>query len=182
MPYTALEVKEAIFQVGATKSLGLGGMPTHFFTKYWDLDGNDVIVAILIFLNNGDFLVDINKTFVVLIPKMPNAQNMKQYRPIFLCNVFYKIISKVLANRLKVILPLIILESRSAFIQNKYITDNILIAYELIHPLKSKRSRNKGYMAMKLDMSKAYERVEWSFLEAMMRKMKLKKGWISRII
>ena len=79
-----------------------------FFQKYWNLVGNEVTHAILNFLNKGDFIDGINETFIALIPKLPNAQNMRQFKPISLCNVFYKIISKVLANRLKVILPSII--------------------------------------------------------------------------
>ena len=92
-----------------------------------------------------------------------------------------KIISKVLANQLKIVLPSILSDSRSTFIQNRHISNNVLIAYELVHALKSRRSGREGYLAMKLDMSKAYNRIEWAFLEVMMRKIRLREGWINRI-
>ena len=75
----------------------------------------------------------------------------------------YRLISKVLANRLKVILPDIISESQSAFQSKKAISDNILVAFETLHHMKTKKSRKIGSMALKLDISKAFDRVEWTF-------------------
>ena len=108
MTFTSLEVKDAIFQINATKSSSLDGMSPYFFEKYWSFLGSDVTRAIPNFLNNGDFIDGINEIFVVLISKIPNAQNMKHFRPISLCNVLYKIISKVVANRLNIVVPSII--------------------------------------------------------------------------
>ena len=80
-------------------------MPTLFFQKYWEIVGGDIIDVVINFLNNENFIDDINQTFIILIPKVQNPKNMMQFRSLSLCNVIYKIISKFLANKLKVILP-----------------------------------------------------------------------------
>lgn len=94
----------------------------------------------------------------------------------------YKIAFKVLSNRLKSILPEIISPNQSAFVPGQMITDNILIAYELTHHLQNKRRVNDGYVALKLDMSKAYDRVELSFLEKMMLKLGFSSAWVELIM
>jgi hypothetical protein len=82
-----------------------------------------------------------------------------EFRPIILCNVIYKIISKIIANRLKIILPDIISGSQSTFISGRFITDNIILAYETMHTMQTRMWSKTGYMGIKLDMSKAYDRV-----------------------
>jgi hypothetical protein len=96
--------------------------------------------------------------------------------------VVYKLISKVLANRLKVILPHIIAPNESAFVPGQLITDNILLAYECTHFMQNKRPGAQGFVAIKLDMSKAYDWVEWHFLEDMMRKMGFHEEWFKMIM
>jgi hypothetical protein len=95
--------------------------------------------------------------------------------------VSYKIIAKVLANRLKIILPHVISANQSAFIPGRLITDNIVAAYETLHSMQTRMRSKVGYMGIKLDMSKAYDRVEWSFLEAVMHKMDFPDVWIRLI-
>ena len=107
---------------------------------------------------------------------------MSEFRPISLCNVIYKIISKVLANCLKPILNDIISESQSAFIVDRLITDNVLIAFESLHHMKTNCTRRTGFMAFKLDMSKAYDRVEWCFLEKILLKMGFQESWVAMIM
>jgi hypothetical protein len=133
-------------------------------------------------LNGSDIPPGWNDTWVALIPKVKNPQYMKDLRSISLCNVVYKLVSKVLANRLKTILDGIISPNQSAFVPGRLITDNVLLAYEVNHFMQSKRRGTVGYASVKLDMSKAYDRVEWVFLEKMMRKMGFHDKWIQLLM
>ena len=125
--------------------------------------GNDISTAVLAFLNGGEMTDVVNSTILVLILKVRNPQDFTQFRPISLCNVLYKICSKVIANRLRLILNEIVSEEQSAFVPGRLITNNVLVAYECIHYLKRKKGKS-GACAVKLDMAKAYDRVEWAYL------------------
>ena len=178
--------KEEIFQVihsmHLTKALGLDGMPVIFYQKYWDIIGDDVSKKILTILNSNAPMADLNKTNIALIPKIKNPTKMSDFRPISLCNVSYKIISKILAKRLKPILSTIISENQSAFVPGRLITDNVLVTFEIMHYLKKRKRGKDNYMEVKLDVSKVYDRVEWSFLEKMMKKMGFDDKWINLIM
>jgi hypothetical protein len=149
-----------------------------FYKKFWDVCGAQITQEVLQALNSGVIPEGWNDTTVVLIPKVDDPESITQYRPISLCNVIYKINSKMLAHRLKVILPEVISPMQSVFVPGRLITDNVLVAYECVHSIKNKRSGSNGLCAVKLDMHKAYDRVEWIFLENMMRKMGFAKRWI----
>lgn len=137
--------------------------------------------VVLNFLNGGELPEDINLTTIVLIPKCKNPVEMKQFKPISLCNVLYKICSKVLSNQLRSFLDEIISEEQSAFVPGRLITDNVLIAYECTHYLKRKKGKN-GSCVVKLDMAKAYDRVEWEYLEGKICKLGFHEDFISRIM
>ena len=103
--FSSDEVKVVLFQMGPTKAPGPDGMNALFYQKFWHIVGKEVTDAMLDFLHYGNMEPDINYTHIVLIPKVKKLEKMADFRPISLCNVIYKIISKVLANRLKLILP-----------------------------------------------------------------------------
>ncbi|GKV29515.1 hypothetical protein SLEP1_g38441 [Rubroshorea leprosula] len=180
--FTSSEVLIALKQIHSSKAPGPDGMNVSFYKNYWHIIGGDIISAALDFLNNGLMVRDVNLTHIVLIPKVKSPSSMKDFRPISLCNVLYKIISKVLTNRLKSILPHIISNNQSAFVPGRLIYDNIMVAFEAIHHLKNKRIGRRGHMAVKLDLSKAFDRVEWNFLEDTMRAMGFPERWINRVM
>ena len=142
----------------------------------------NITQAILSCLNSSSILKSINHTSITLIPKVKNQERVSEFRPISLCNVIYKVVNKVIANRLKPFLNSIISETQSAFIADKLITDNVLIAFESLHHMKTCCSRKTGFMALKLDMSKAYDRVEWVVLEKILLKMGFQNSWVSLIM
>jgi len=114
--YKEGEVRDALFQMFPTKAPGPDGFLPHFFQRHWELCGKEVTAMVLKLLNGEEEPMGINETLIVLIPKVASVEEIGQFRPISLCNVIYKIASKVLANRLKVFLSEIISEEQSTFV------------------------------------------------------------------
>ena len=120
-----------------------------------------------------------NYAYIVLIPKKNQPEYITEYRPISLGNVVSRIISKVLANQIKQMLPNVISNSQSTFVPNRLIIDNTTIAFELLHRMRNRRKGKKGHMIVKLDISKANDRVEWGFLQRIMLKIGLPDQWVN---
>lgn len=167
--FKAEEVWRALNQMHPTKSPRPNGMSLIFYQKHWDVVffGSCVIFCVL------DALITvlcrgINETYMCLILKVKHPQKITEFRPISLCNMFYKIISKVLASRLKRTLSKVINESQSAFVPGRLITNNDLVTFQTMHCINQRKNGKERIMAIKLDMSKAYDRVESVYLEAMM--------------
>ena len=131
-----------------------------FYQKFWHIIGDDVINAVLDFLNSGNMIPDVNATQIVLIPKIKSPEKTSDFRPFSLCNIIHKTISKVLANRLKQILPQLISSTQSVFVPGCLITNNILVAYEALHAMHGYKKGKKCSLTLKLGVSKAYDRVE----------------------
>jgi hypothetical protein len=134
------------------------------------------------FFEEGIMLEGINDTAIVLIPKNKNPLSLKDYIPISLCNVIYKVVAKCLVNRLRPLLSGIISETQSAFIPGRMIADNAIIAFECIHALQSGSMSNGKFCAYKLDLMKVYDRVDSHFLEETMRKFGFDGKWIGWIM
>lgn len=150
----------ALKQIVPLKSPRLDSFNPGFYQTYWHNVGDKVTYLVLNFWNNGCFDNAINFTYIVFIPKKKNSVYAFDYRPISFCNVIYTFIFKMLANKLKLILPTIIFKNQSAFIPRWLITDNIIVTYEALHMMKTRKKDRKWHMAIKLDISKAYDKVE----------------------
>ena len=175
--FTGDEVVVALKQIHSNKAPGPNGMSAVFFQKHWNIVGNNITDMILNVLNHNIPIPELNKTNISLIPKISNPKRMTDFRPISLCNVVYKLISKILANHLKPLLPHIISENQSAFTSDRLITDNVLVAFELMHYLDHKTAGKEGFLAVKLGMSKAFDKVEWGFISKVMEKMGFCNKW-----
>ena len=156
-PFRADEFKDALLQMHPDKSPGPDGFNPAFFQRFWPIVGTYVVNHCVTWLREQQFPPTLNQTNIVLIPKCSHPTSMQELRPIALCNVEYKIMAKVLANRLKGVLSGIIFDMQSAFVPGCSIYDNILTASEVIHYVKRKTKGKKGNVALKINISKAYD-------------------------
>jgi hypothetical protein len=170
-PFSIDEISDAMFQIGPLKAPGPDGFLARFYQRNWGVLKSEIIQAVLQFFDSGHMPEGINDTSIVLIPKIDDPKELKDFRPIGLCNVLYKIISKCLVNRLRPILGDVISENQSAFVPGHLITDNALLAFECLYYMEHGTTASNPFCAYKLDLSKAYDRVDWVFLEEVMHKM-----------
>jgi hypothetical protein len=176
------EIEVALFQMAPLKAPGPDGLNACFFQYNWPPMREEVCNVILDIFQSGVMPPDLNMTHIALIPTVKKPTSVTEFCPISLCNVLYKLISKVLANRLKLLLPQIIAPAQSAFIPGRLISDNVLAAYETLHTMHTGMRGKKSFMAVKLDMSKAYDIVECGFLEAVMKWVGFSEWWIALIM
>ncbi|CAL1383611.1 unnamed protein product [Linum trigynum] len=173
--------KAVIMDMSGLKAPGKDGFQAIFFHKCWSSIGNDFFLFILSCFLNPSRIQDMNETLLALIPKIERPSNMSQFRPISMCNVSYKVVAKILANKLKPLMPILVQKNQSSFIPNRDITDNIIILQETVHSM-ARRSGKKGLMLLKIDLAKAYDRLEWDFLEDTLKDVRLPNSFISMIM
>ncbi|KAL3849582.1 hypothetical protein ACJIZ3_011464 [Penstemon smallii] len=160
---TPSDIKKVMFSMASNKSPGPDGFPPCFFKSFWHITGTSVIQAVQAFFKNKLFPHALNHTLITLIPKIQKACRVEHFRPISLCNVVYKIISKIIALRLKAHLDKFIAPNQMAFLKGRSIQDNTIISHEIMHYLHKKKGK-KYLMAIKVDLAKAFDRVEWPLL------------------
>lgn len=155
------DIRSTIMDMGHFKSPGPDGMTVVFYKTYWAIVGPTVIQAIHDVFQTRQLPPSFNSTFLALIPKTAHACRVDHFRPISLCNVVFKVITKLIVGRLRGLLETIIHPSQAAFIPHRSIGDNSIINHEVMHYLNGKHGKH-GYMAIKIDLAKAYDRVEWT--------------------
>lgn len=179
---SADEVKAATFSMHPDKAPGMDGLNPAFYQTFWGVMGDDVVKVFQRFMRTGELPYDMNRALVCLIPKVKYPQTMSELRSISLCNVLLRILSKVLTNRLKPCLKTVISENQCAFIEGRLLTDNALIAFEINHYMKRKTQGKNEVAGLKIDISKAYDRLEWHFIENMLKRFGFSEVWIDRIM
>lgn len=162
------------------KAQGIDGFNVLFFKRCWHILGEEVIEAVHQFFTLGELPKEINVALITLIPKCENASTVKEFRHIACCIVLYKIISKVLANRLKGVLDTIISDNQSTFVQGRLIFDNIILSYELVKNYNKKQISPR--CMVKVYIQKAYDSVEWPFLKQMMMELGFPHKYINWIM
>lgn len=156
-PFTKEEIKAAAFSTIPFKSPGPDGFPPMFFQENWDSVGNNICDIMQMFTSTNHLLRESNKTYICLIPKTKNPTTPSQFRPISLCNSSYKIISKTLVNRLKMIIGDLVGNFQNAFVPGRQLADNCLIAHEVLNWVKKQKKGTLYTGIMKVDLSKAYD-------------------------
>jgi hypothetical protein len=181
-PFSAEEISDAMFQIGTLKAPGPDRLPGRFFQRNWLTLKEDVITAVNLFLETGHMPEGVNDTCVVLIPKINHPESVKDFRPISLCNVIYKVVFKCIVNRIRPMLQDIISTSQSAFIPGRMITDNAIIAFECIHAINGNSDARGDFCSYKLDLSKAYDQVDWDFLNKVLMKLGFQSTWVNWVM
>lgn len=162
---TSGEIDDAIRQMGPYKSPGMDGLPPVWFQNFWDLVAPNMYSLCKSVFQDGNRLRPINETLVVLIPKVEQPEKISQFWPISLCNVSYKLFSKVIVNRLKALLVKLISPNQASFVPGRQIRDNIVVAQEIFFHMRRRKGK-KGQMAIKIDLEKAYDRLSWKFIRS----------------
>ena len=165
-PVLAEEIKKILFAMPTDKSPGPDGFTAEFYKSTWDIIGSEFILAVQSFFVKGFLPKGVNSTILALIPKKLETKEMKDYRPISCCNVIYKVISKIIANRLKLVLPKFIAGNQSAFVHERLLIENLLLATELVKDYH--KDSISGRCAIKIDISKAFDSVQWSFIRTVL--------------
>ncbi|GJW11767.1 RNA-directed DNA polymerase, eukaryota [Tanacetum coccineum] len=177
-PVSRDEVRNAVWGCGENKSPGPDGFSFEFFRKFWDTVGSDFYEAVEWFFEHSSFSRGCNSSFIALIPKNQDPKFVNDYRPISLIGSLYKVVTKILANRLSSVIPGLISDVQTAFLPNRQILDGPFIINELLSWCKHKKQQA---MVFKVDFAKAYDSIRWDFLEDVLTAFGFGPKWCSWI-
>ena len=161
------EIKAAFWSLKAFKAPRPDGLHAGFFHRFWLIVGNSVVDVVKKVFTERVVPKYLNRTLITLIPKIQSLETLNNYRPISLCNIVYKIITKIIVARLRLYLDKLVSPLQTAFVPGRKGIDDAIIVQEIIHTLSRKKGK-VGYMAIKIDLEKAYDKLEWSFIRDML--------------
>jgi len=173
--FTEKEIRDAVWQCEGTKSSGSNGFNFNFLKKSWEFKKVEVVEAVGQFYETEGILKGCNASFIALVPKVRDPSSLEQYKPISLVGVMYKIIAKLLADRIKKVFSSIVDESQSALLKDRRILDNVHMANKVVEHL---RRRGRSGLCLKVDFEKAYDLVRWEFLYDILHRMGFHHRWI----
>ncbi|GKB86639.1 auxin efflux carrier [Tanacetum coccineum] len=176
---TDLEIKNVVFDIRDAKAPRPDGFTFAFFKNSWKIIGKDVCSAVRDFFNNGKLLGEVNATLISLVPKVTQPSKISEFRPIVCCNVLYKCISKILTNRIKPGLNKLVNQNQSAFVPGRLNQDNLLLSQELLKGYNCKNGPKR--CALKVDIAKAYDNVNWGFLENILNQFGFHEKMIGKL-
>ncbi|QHO04427.1 LINE-1 retrotransposable element ORF2 protein [Arachis hypogaea] len=145
-------IKEVVFYMGSFKAQGRDRLQAIFYQSQWDQVDLDLCSLVHQIFANPKKVEEVNETLITLIPKTEQVTSLKQMRPISLCNVSYKIITKIIANRLRKVMEKLVTLTQCSFISGRHSTDNIIITQEVIHSMRNKKKSSKDWMGIKIDL------------------------------
>jgi hypothetical protein len=178
-PVTLSEIKNILIHFNLERSPGPDGWSAEFFSYFFDLVGLDLLQMVEDTRTSGKIVGSINSTFIVLIPKESNPLSFSDFRPISLCNLIYKLISKVISNRIKPLLERSLSAEQLGFLRGRRIQDAIGAAHECIHSIKKK---NQKALVLKLDLKQAFDCVDWEFLRLILHLVGFGESFITWIM
>lgn len=173
------EVEDIVRNMKRNKAPGLDEYTVEFFQAGWHFLAEEVLEVLEEARTNQRIWPGINSTLLTLIPKTNQADQAEGFFPIALCNVIYKIVASVVAQRLKSILPSIISLEKTGFVEGRQIPDGLVVAQEVIQTLKTKKEKG---MLIKLDLSKAYDRLSWNYLETILKAFGFCDRWVKWVL
>ncbi|KAG7588721.1 Reverse transcriptase domain [Arabidopsis suecica] len=177
--FSPIDIQEAFFSLPRNKTSGPDGFSAEFFKGVWSVVGPEVVDAVQEFFRSGQLLKQWNATTLILIPKIPNASALSDFRPISCLNTIYKVIARLLTSRLQKLLSQVISPAQSAFLPGRLLAENVLLATEIVHGYNWRNIESRGML--KVDLRKAFDSVRWDFIISALRALSVPERFVNWI-